>query len=94
MNFLVRIPVADLTRSSSKSPCDIHLKHVLLKELNFRQNPAYKVHQILNEGKSRSEICEALKLKPDTLYRCIYSGRLIEPDKKKEGVVKSPQCIG
>lgn len=55
-----------------------------------------QAQEMLNEGKSRSEICEALKLKPDTLYRCIYSGRLIEPDKKKRECChqKSPQCIG
>ena len=47
MKFLVRKPVADLTRSSPKNPCDIHLKHVLLAELNLWKNPAYKVHQVL-----------------------------------------------
>jgi transposase len=64
--------------------------HVLTPEVMDR------AQEMLNEGKSRSEICEALKLKPDTLYRCIYSGRLIEPDKKKRGCChqKSPQCIG
>jgi hypothetical protein len=44
MDFLARIPVADLTISSYKNPCDIHLKHVLLAGLNLWQNPAYKVH--------------------------------------------------
>ena len=38
-----------------------------------------RAQEMLNHGKSRSEICEALKLKPDTLYRSIYGGRLVEP---------------
>jgi len=41
------VPVVAITISSYKNPCDIHLKHVLLAELNLWQNPAFKVHQIL-----------------------------------------------
>ncbi len=46
-----------------------------------------RAQEMLNHGKSRSEICEALKLKPDTLYRSIYGGRLVEPVKNSERVV-------
>lgn len=33
---------------------------------------------LLDEGKTRSEAAEELKIKPDTLYRAIRSGKLIE----------------
>ena len=51
-DFTIRLyvwlfPLSDHTLASSKSACDITLKHVLLIESNLRQNPAYKVHQIL-----------------------------------------------
>jgi len=59
--------------------------HVLTPEVMQR------AQEMLNKGKNRPEICEALKLKPDTLYRCIYSGRLVEPAKNSEGVVSKSQ---
>jgi hypothetical protein len=37
--FLFRTSVADPTKSSSENHCVIHLKHVLLVELNLLQNP-------------------------------------------------------
>jgi transposase len=50
-----------------------------------------RAQEMFNEGKSRPEICEALNLKPDTLYRCIYSGRLVEPVKNSERVVSKSE---
>lgn len=37
---------------------------------------------LLQSGQSRPEVAEALKIKPDTLYRAIRSGQLTEPEKK------------
>ena len=59
--------------------------HVLTPEVMQR------AQAMLNKGKNRPAICEALQLKPDTLYRCIYSGRLVEPAKNSEGVVSKSQ---
>ena len=43
------LPVSGHALASSKNPCDIHSKHVLLVELNLWQNPALKSYQILFE---------------------------------------------
>ena len=43
------LPVSGHALASSKNPCDIHLKHVLLVELNLWKNPALKSCQILFE---------------------------------------------
>jgi hypothetical protein len=41
-----------------------------------------QAQQMFNEGKSRSDVAESLDIKPDTLYRAVKSGKLIEPQKK------------
>ncbi len=41
-----------------------------------------RTQELLNEGKSRYEVSEYLGIKPDTLYRAIRSGRLVELKKK------------
>ncbi len=41
-----------------------------------------RTQELLNEGKSRYEVSECLSIKPDTLYRAIRSGRLVEVKKK------------
>ncbi len=41
-----------------------------------------RAQELLNEGKSRCEVSEDLCIKPDTLYRAIRSGRLVELKKK------------
>ena len=46
---------------------------------------------LLNEGKSRRQVAETLDLKPDTLYRAIRSGRLVEPEQK--GVTQSDRSV-
>lgn len=40
------------------------------------------VQELFNQGKSREDVAAALKIKKDTLYRSILSGRLIEHKKK------------
>lgn len=40
-----------------------------------------KTQNMLGDGKSRSEISDELGIKPDTLYRAIKSGKLVEPHK-------------
>lgn len=41
-----------------------------------------RAQELLNEGKPRQEIEELLEIKPDTLYRAIHTGRLVEHKKK------------
>ncbi|MFQ5976426.1 MAG: putative transposase, partial [Candidatus Hydrothermarchaeales archaeon] len=54
-----------------------------------------QAQEMLNDGKSRAEVSEALNLKSDTLYRAIRSGRLIEPSKidKELVLTKSVRSI-
>jgi transposase len=49
-----------------------------------------QAQKVLNDGKDRSEVSKELNIKPDTLYRAIRSGRLVEPVKiDNEGLTKS-----
>jgi len=41
-----------------------------------------RAQELLHEGKRRREVAALLHIKPDTLYRAIRSGRLVEPEKK------------
>ena len=41
-----------------------------------------RAQELFNEGKTRKEVRELLGIKPDTFYRAIHSGKLVE-DKKK-----------
>lgn len=40
-----------------------------------------RAQEMFNEGHSRQEVSTALGIKPDTLYRAIHSGRLLEKKK-------------
>lgn len=42
-----------------------------------------RAQELFNEGKTRQEVEEILETKPDTLYRAIHSGRLVEHKKKR-----------
>lgn len=42
-----------------------------------------RVQDLFNQGKSREYVAEAMNIKPDTLYRVISSGRLVEHKKKR-----------
>ncbi len=42
-----------------------------------------RAQELLDADKSREEVVERLKVKPDTLYRAIHSGRLVERKKKR-----------
>jgi hypothetical protein len=53
-------------RKSSKQP------RVLTPEVLL------KAQTLLDEGKTRHEVAEELQIKPDTFYRAIHSGKLIE----------------
>jgi transposase len=50
-----------------------------------------RAQQMLNNGKARSEISKQLNIKPDTLYRCIHSARLVEPVKNSARVITKSQ---
>lgn len=50
-----------------------------------------RAQELLNQGKSRKEVADLLEIKPDTLYRAIHSGRLVE-HKKKAGVTKANEA--
>lgn len=43
-----------------------------------------RAQELFNEGKTRDEIERTLDVKPDTLYRAISAGKLVEPSKKKK----------
>ncbi len=45
-----------------------------------------KAQALLLQGTSRSEVAKQLHLKPDTLYKAIRSGRLVEAEKKTTSV--------
>lgn len=47
-----------------------------------------QAQEMFNEGLTRSEISKALDLKPDTLYKAVRSGRLVEP-----GTVKKKMMV-
>jgi hypothetical protein len=49
-----KIPLAEPNRSASKTPCYIHLKDVILSELNFWQSPA---NQCAAQGRKRDALC-------------------------------------
>jgi len=38
-----------------------------------------QAQEMFNEGLTRSEVSKALELKPDTLYKAVRSGKLVEP---------------
>ena len=63
-------PAAFFVQAKDRKP------HVLTAEV------IDQAQQMLNEGKSRSEVAQALDIKPDTLYRAVRSGKLIEGQKK------------
>jgi hypothetical protein len=44
---IFKIPNQVITRLSSKNPCDIHLKPVVLTTLDIGQHPAFKFGQFL-----------------------------------------------
>lgn len=48
-----------------------------------------RAREMLNEGASRHEVSEDLCIKPDTLYRAIHSGRLVEIKKKLNAKVSA-----
>jgi transposase-like protein len=41
-----------------------------------------RAQELLHEGQSRQEVAQQLDIKPDTLYRAVRSGRLVECKKK------------
>ena len=41
-----------------------------------------RAQELLQEGKGRGEVAALLDIKPDTLYRAIRSGRLVEREKR------------
>jgi transposase len=43
-----------------------------------------QAQEMFNEGLSRTEVSKALDLKPDTLYKAVRSGRLVEAGTKKK----------
>jgi transposase len=45
--------------------------------------------EMLNEGKSRHKVSEDLCIKPDTFYRAIHSGQLVELKKKLDAKVSA-----
>ncbi len=61
---------------------------IFFKERSVRKftvlTPSVLTHaqELFNEEKSRCEVSEDLCIKPDTLYRAIRSGRLVEFKKK------------
>ncbi len=44
----------------------------------FKPKVLTKAQALLDQGKSRAEVAEELKIKPDTFYRAIRSGKLVE----------------
>ncbi len=42
-----------------------------------------RAQELLNQGQSRKAVAELLEIKPDTFYRAIHSGRLVEHKKKR-----------
>jgi len=42
-----------------------------------------QAQDLLNEGKTRQEVAELLDIKPDTVYRALRSGQLVELKKKR-----------
>lgn len=42
-----------------------------------------RAQALLDEGKSRAEVAKALAIKPDTLYRAVQAGRLVEEKKTR-----------
>lgn len=41
-----------------------------------------RAQELFNQGESRETVADTLKMKPDTLYRALKSGRLVEHKKK------------
>ena len=48
-----------------------------------------RAQEMLNERKSRQEISAELSIKPDTLYRAIHAGKLVELKKKLNAKVSA-----
>ena len=48
-----------------------------------------RAQEMLNEGKSRHKVSEDLSIKPDTFYRAIHSGQLVELKKKLSAKVSA-----
>ena len=42
-----------------------------------------RAQELLHEGQSRQEVARQLDIKPDTMYRAVRSGRLVECKKKE-----------
>jgi hypothetical protein len=62
-----------------KGPPGFFQKRKSVKQPRVLTSPVLaKVQALLDEGKTRTEAAEELKIKPDTLYRAIRSGKLIE----------------
>lgn len=62
-----------------KGPPGFFKKRKTVKQPRVLTPPVLvKAQALLDEGKTRSEVAEELKIKPDTLYRAIRSGKLLE----------------
>ncbi len=48
-----------------------------------------RAQEMLNERKSRQEVSAELSIKPDTLYRAIHAGKLVELKKKLNAKVSA-----
>ncbi len=48
-----------------------------------------RAQEMLNERKSRQEVSAELSIKPDTLYRAIHTGKLVELKKKLNAKVSA-----
>ncbi len=48
-----------------------------------------RAQEMLNERKSRQEVSAELSIKPDTLYRAIHTGKLVELKKKSNAKVSA-----
>lgn len=57
-------------------------KRPIRKPRVFAPEILEKAQNMLDNGKSRSEISDELGIKPDTLYRATKSGKLVEPHKR------------
>ena len=53
-------------------------KRSMRKSTVLRVEVLKRAQEMLNEGKSRHKVSEDLCIKPDTFYRAIHSGQLVE----------------
>ena len=49
----------------------------------WRPEVLKRAQELLTEGKTRQEVAALLRIKPDTVYRAIRSGKLVESKKKR-----------